>query len=510
MTAELVTLAIIALLAFICPIICELIPGNFISETVLLLVTGMLVGPYVLNIVDVDGAISLLNDLGLGFLFLLAGYEIDPKILTGHQGKRGLITWLFTFVLAFLVVLAWPAFAARSLEGLAVTIALTTTAIGTLLPILQERGVLATEIGQSILSYGTWGELCPVLAITLLLSTRAEWVTVVVLASFLLIAVLAGVLPKRARTAGSYVFRFITANAETNSQMIVRAAVLLLVGLTAISAVFDLDIVLGAFAAGFILRYVIPEGNDAMENKLHAIAFGFFIPLFFIYSGTQIDVGAVAENPTLLIVFIVLLLFVRALPIYVSLSTDKQTRSMSSRSRLTVAIYCTTALPLIVAVTTVAIQAEAMTQATGSVLVAAGGITVLIMPIVGQLLLRTADAEPITLAKKIAAEPKKAGAHFHSHRVMEAMRHEADRERQRLMRHEIHQFRIQTDEQVESELGDAPQTVTLTPLDSDSPVEETFTIEPVYVDEDRDALTAALDEQEEIEEAEEKLEDKDT
>lgn len=406
MVVDLVSLAIIAFIAFICPIICKLIPNKAVPETVLLLGAGALCGPHVLNVVQVTDATSLLSDLGLAFLFLLAGYEISPKNLTGSEGKRGAATWAVTFAIAFLVVVAWPSFSVFSVDGMAVAIALTTTALGTLLPILQERGLMDTRIGSEILAYGTWGELLPVLAMTLLLSTRAKWETMLILLAFLAIALMAAAVPKLTERVGGWMYRFVIENANTNSQMLVRTVNLLLIGLTAVSALFDLDIVLGAFAAGFIMRYLIPDGNPTLEMKHSAMAYGFFIPLFFVISGAKIDVTAIAANPGLLLVFIGLLLFVRALPIFVSLSLGKTSRDMTVPERLTVAFYCTTALPIIVAVTTVAVSAGAMGQATASVLVAAGGITVFIMPLLASLTAHSVNADLGGALREIRATPR--------------------------------------------------------------------------------------------------------
>ena len=409
MVVDLVSLAIIAFIAFICPIICKLIPNKAVPETVLLLGAGALAGPHVLNVVQVTDATSLLSDLGLAFLFLLAGYEISPKNLTGAEGKRGAATWAVTFVIAFLVVVAWPSFSVFSVDGMAVAIALTTTALGTLLPILQERGLMDTRIGNEILAYGTWGELLPVLAMTLLLSTRAKWETMLILLAFIAIALLAAAVPKLTERVGGWMYRFVIENANTNSQMLVRTVNLLLIGLTAVSALFDLDIVLGAFAAGFIMRYLIPDGNPTLEMKHSAMAYGFFIPLFFVISGAKIDVTAIAANPELLLVFIALLLFVRALPIFVSLSLGKTSRDMTVPERLTVAFYCTTALPIIVAVTTVAVSAGAMGQDTASVLVAAGGITVFIMPLLASLTAHSVNADLGGALREIRETPRAVG-----------------------------------------------------------------------------------------------------
>ena len=82
----------IMLVAAFCPIVTQMIPGKVVPQTVLLLLAGALMGPHMGQVIDVDQSIELLSELGLAFLFLLAGYEIDPKELTGHQGKVGLAT----------------------------------------------------------------------------------------------------------------------------------------------------------------------------------------------------------------------------------------------------------------------------------------------------------------------------------------------------------------------------------------------------------------------------------
>lgn len=144
MTQELVSLTIIMAVAAVSPIVAQLIPGRFIPQTVLLLVAGAALGPYGLGIIEVNDAVKLLSELGMAFLFLLAGYEIDPKRLAGHQGKVGLVTWIITLGLAGLVVTLLPFFAKQGIDGIATVIALTTTALGTLMPILKERNLEGT------------------------------------------------------------------------------------------------------------------------------------------------------------------------------------------------------------------------------------------------------------------------------------------------------------------------------------------------------------------------------
>ena len=267
-----VSLAIIALVAFASPFIASAIPGKPVPETVFLLVLGAVLGPHMLGVIHVDAEVSLVSELGLAFLFLLAGFEIDPKNITGVEGRYGLATWVVTFGIAWLAVRFTPWFSVSHFDGIAVTLALTSTALGALMPILRERSLAGTRVGDSILAYGTWGELGPVLAMSVLLSARTGIETLLILGLFAAVCVLLAVVPGRSKRIGSRFFAFIQERADTTSQTFVRLTVLILVTLVAFSAIFSLDIVLGAFAAGFVLRYIIPEGNHTLETKLDGLA----------------------------------------------------------------------------------------------------------------------------------------------------------------------------------------------------------------------------------------------
>lgn len=389
MAEDFISLFAIAGVALVCPIAARLMPGKLVPETVFLLMGGMVLGPHLAGVIHLTEPVQLLSELGLAFLFLLAGYEINPSSLSGHHGRRGLAAWGVSIALAFAVVRLSPDFSISHIDGLSMAIALTTTALGTLLPILKERGLSGTPVGDAVLAYGTWGELCPIIAMAMLLSARSTWQTMGVLAAFVLIAVIAAVVPAKMHRAGSRLFAFVGKTRHTNSQTLVRAVVALLVGLVSLSAVFKLDIVLGAFAAGFVLRHLVPKGDHELERKLEGMAFGFFIPLFFVASGAKINIFAVFDQPALLVSFIAMLLLVRALPIFVAQGVRNRSLSNDERldvhQRITVSLYCTTALPIIVAVTTLAVDAQAMTSATAGTLVAAGAITVFLMPLLATL-----------------------------------------------------------------------------------------------------------------------------
>lgn len=406
MESELVSLFAVVACAFVCPLLSAATPNRIIPETVFLLVAGMLVGPNVFGLVQSDIAVGLLSDLGLGFLFLLAGYEIDVQELSEKGGKHGLRTWIASFVVALAVFVPIGICRGNFHSGIATAIVLTTTAFGTLVPILKDRNQTGTIVGKGVVEYGVWGELCPIIAMAALMGTRATWLTALVLLVFAGIAVGSVFVSKALGRKGSKLYAFMRKNRETNAQTGVRFVMVLLVGLVALSAAFDLDIVLGAFAAGFALRAILPEGDSSLEHKLNGIAYGFFVPLFFVVSGMRIDPEGVVAEPALLVAFIACLLLVRAVPVFVSLSLRKDMKETDPRVKASIAFYCTTALPLVVAVTSVAVSSGAFTQEVGSTLIAAGGITVLAMPLFASIVLHTMDAELARAARKIAENPR--------------------------------------------------------------------------------------------------------
>ena len=290
MHSEFVSLAVIAFISAVIPMVAKSIPRRLVPETVLLLLAGSLLGPHGFHIIDSHAdSIHMLSEMGCALLFLLAGFEIDPKSVTGEDGRHGLYTWIVTFILAVGAAMAVPIFA-QGREGiLATALLLTTTALGTLMPILKERGLMGTRIGDLILSYGTWGEVAVVLCVAVLLSTRATWQTAAILGGLFLLCVWIALMGSKSVKDGNALYRFLDSKAGASSQTPVRVTLLLLILLVTFSAVFELDIVLGAFAAGFVLRYIIPTGSHALETKLEGMAFGFSIPLFFTVSGCTVD-----------------------------------------------------------------------------------------------------------------------------------------------------------------------------------------------------------------------------
>lgn len=405
MATTLVSLLVIFLVALTAPLIAAVVPHKSVPEVVFLLAFGALLGPHMAGLIQVTEGVETVSELGLAFLFLLAGYEINPREFASGMGKTAAGTWLTSLVVGFLLVALMQRETPSSLHDIALAIALTTTAYGTLAPILKERGLTESPVGKAVTAHGVAGELLPIVAIAILLSTRASWQSVLILIIFALIAVLIAVVPAKARKAGRRVVVAIENLRDTNAQTAVRSVIVILMALIALCSFFGLDVVLGGFAAGFVLRFIIPEGDTALEHKIEVVGFSFFIPVFFVVSGAGINLAGVFDNPGLLVSFIGMLVLARTVPVYLSTFVSKDTRGFSVFQRLDVAFYSTMALPLIVAIANIATAGGFMTDADSSTLITAGALTILIMPVVTAITRALVEAHPVATIQDVMSHP---------------------------------------------------------------------------------------------------------
>lgn len=399
METILLSLVIMLLVATVAPFLASLVPGRAVPEVVFLVFAGAVLGPHMLGLISTDSpAIKLVSDLGMGFVFLMAGYEINLKDLMGKTGRWATASWLVSFALGYAVVgLFFSRLGFGQTSWIALAILMTTTAYGTLAPIMHDRDLDGTPVGRIVTIYGSLGELLPIFAMSVLMSTRTIRGTVSSIIFFVAVVLLVLAFSKRFQQAGNSFWRFLEEKSETASFPQVRMVVAILVLLLLASELFGFDGVLGAFAAGFILRALFPQGNEKLERNLRVLSGGFFQPLFFVVSGAGIDLAAATANLPLLIGFILALVVVRGFVVAATLNLDKETRGLSWQEKFSASAYCTMALPLVVAITSVAVSQGVLESSAASVLVTSAALTVLLIPVVTSLV-RVAEAADAAVA----------------------------------------------------------------------------------------------------------------
>jgi Kef-type K+ transport system membrane component KefB len=370
--------------------------GSIVIPVVVLeLVFGTVLGPQVIGL-KVTAFITFFSDLGLGMLFFFAGYEIDMHRIRGMPLELALAGWAVSLVLAYTIggVLA----AAGIVLSLLYTgSALVSTAIGTLIPILSDAGEMKTRLGTYLLAAGAVGEFGPVLLLTLILSTQSTLHNALILAAFIVIVVIVAM--AAVRSSGRAVPLF-EKTLESSSQLAVRWIVVLVFALAFLAFKLGLDLLLGGFAAGMITRQILKERElPGFDSKLAAIGFGVFIPFFFVVSGMNLDIDALFKSPSgieQLFLFFVLFLVVRGTPAMLLYR-----RVLDRAERISLAFLSSTQLPLVVAITSLAVSDGHMRQSTAAALVSGAALSTLVFPIVG---LRIAQQRP-SPADELPIEP---------------------------------------------------------------------------------------------------------
>lgn len=381
-------LLFVALIAVLAPLVLGFAPRLRMPAVVLEIVAGIAVGPSGLGWVEADLSVEILSVIGLAFLLFLAGLEIDVRMLRGRQLRLALVGFAASIGLG---VLAGLGFAAVDWvhDPLLFAVALSATSLGLVVPILKDSGRLGSDTGHTVIVASTVAEFGAVILLSLLFSAQDDidaGARVVLLAGFaaliVVIAIAVG-LARRSMRLGDVVLRL----QDTTAEIRVRAAVVLLIAFTVLAERFGLESILGAFIAGAILGVVDRDSTSHphFRTKLHAIGYGFFIPVFFITSGLTLDLSGLVENPSALLrvpLFLLALLAVRGLPALL------YAPRLGRASALAGGLLQATSLPFIVAATQIGVATGLMTSVTAAALTTAGLLSVVLFPIGALSLLR--------------------------------------------------------------------------------------------------------------------------
>jgi Kef-type K+ transport system membrane component KefB len=382
---SLIDLLIVSLVAALTPILAGLLSRLRVAQVVILIVGGILIGPEVFGWAE-PGGIELISNVGLGFLFLLAGYELELGLFRERAGRLALTSWLVTAVIAIAVTGALAAVDfVRAFVPIA--IGLTTTALGTLLPILRDNQMLEGRFGSFIMAAGAVGEFLPIVAIAIFLSAQGAFLGLVSLVVIGGVALLFTFVPRLVRN--KKIRGIVSEGEHATSQTTLRWTMVLLFALLVIASNFGLDVVLGAFLAGVVLRRWAPGDVHSLEAKLDAVGYGFFIPVFFVTSGMSLDLQSIIKSPGRLVVFFVLFLAVRGLPALLFYR-----RELPMRGRVQLMLLTATALPLLVALAHIGLESGTMLPENAAALVGAGVLSVMVFPAVA-VGLRRSDERPL-------------------------------------------------------------------------------------------------------------------
>jgi len=385
--SDVTSLLIVAAAAFLAPLALGLVPALRLPAVVLEIVLGIVVGPSVLGWAHADGPVQLMSMLGLAFLLLLAGLEVEFERFRGRLLAVTGGGFLLSFGIAILFALGLQA-AGLVKSALLVAIIASATSLGVVIPVLKDAGEVSSAFGQVVLAGASIADVATIVLLSLFFSEHSSGLgaKLVLLGAFVALVAAVGV-----AVAGAEHSRRLSETLQrlqdTTAQIRVRGAFVLLVGFVVFAQRFGLEAILGAFMAGAVLKLVDRDRmmtHPQFRVKLEAAGFGVFIPFFFVASGIKFDLHALfAKGSTLALVpiFLALLLAARGLPALLY-------RPLVGTYRATAAgLLQATSLGFIVVASQIGLQLGLIRPGVAAAFVAAGLLSVLVFPLAALMLL---------------------------------------------------------------------------------------------------------------------------
>ncbi|MDU8892403.1 monovalent cation:proton antiporter family protein [Staphylococcus aureus] len=394
---EFLSLVIVVLAAFLTPIIVNRLNINFLPVIVAEILMGIVIGNSFLNIVERDSILNILSTLGFIFLMFLSGLEIDFKAFKkdkrARQGQNddessipghlNLALTVFAFIMIISILLAYV-FKWLGLvdDVLLMVIIISTISLGVVVPTLKEMNIMRTTIGQFILLVAVLADLVTMILLTVYGAINGQGGSTIwligILVVFTAISYILGVQFKR--------MSFLQKLMDGTTQIGIRAVFALIILLVALAEGVGAENILGAFLAGVVVSLLNPD--EEMVEKLDSFGYGFFIPIFFIMVGVDLNIPSLIKEPKLLIIIpilIVAFIISKLIPVmFIRRWFDMKTTIAS-------AFLLTSTLSLVIAAAKISERLNAISAETSGILILSAVITCVFVPIIFKKLFPVPD-----------------------------------------------------------------------------------------------------------------------
>ncbi|EZV53762.1 hypothetical protein U947_00493 [Staphylococcus aureus 18754-2] len=394
---EFLSLVIVVLAAFLTPIIVNRLNINFLPVVVAEILMGIVIGNSFLNIVERDSILNILSTLGFIFLMFLSGLEIDFKAFKKNKrarqgqnddessipGHLNLALTVFAFIMIISILLAYV-FKWLGLvdDVLLMVIIISTISLGVVVPTLKEMNIMRTTIGQFILLVAVLADLVTMILLTVYGAINGQGGSTIwligILVVFTAISYILGVQFKR--------MSFLQKLMDGTTQIGIRAVFALIILLVALAEGVGAENILGAFLAGVVVSLLNPD--EEMVEKLDSFGYGFFIPIFFIMVGVDLNIPSLIKEPKLLIIIpilIVAFIISKLIPVmFIRRWFDMKTTIAS-------AFLLTSTLSLVIAAAKISERLNAISAETSGILILSAVITCVFVPIIFKKLFPVPD-----------------------------------------------------------------------------------------------------------------------
>jgi Kef-type K+ transport system membrane component KefB/Trk K+ transport system NAD-binding subunit len=400
MEQSFIPLLLVVFLAFLVPVLISRF--RRIPVVVGEILAGIIVGPSALGLVNGhEPALELLAEIGFAFLMFLSGLEIDFSILFAasktnqKNGPNPLLLAALSFVLTLVLSLG-IGFGLTSAgfvrDPWMMTLILSTTSLGIVVPVLKENRMSSSRFGQTILLAALLADFLTMFLITVYVAVRSTGLSLEILLIALLFVpvVLFYQLGVRWLRIPA-VRRIFEELSDATAQIKVRGAFAIMVGFVVMAQIIGAELILGAFLGGVLASLLSGTGEEKLRHKLDAIGFGFFVPLFFVFVGIQFDLNAFIREPSAWLLLPILLVGAFGIKLLSSLVFRL---SFSWRETIASGFLLSARLSLIIAASAIGLRLEAISESTNAAIILIAALTATIAPLAFNSLRGESEDQP--------------------------------------------------------------------------------------------------------------------
>lgn len=276
-----------------------------IPWVVALIVGGIVAGPHGLGFFEPDNTLNFIAQIGLVFLMFMAGLETRLVSSKGIKGKiltiavlSGLLPGLVGIGIGFAFGYSWP-------TALLLGIIFMASSVALLIPIFQAQGIFNSRLGKIVIGSAIVIDTASLILLSVFLRFMTPDTSLSFLIWYLVIFAVLGILlwavPKiKWLTFSDY------AEEHDLFEKELRLVIFILIGLVVVFELVGLHAIIAGFFAGLVLSRSME--SRILKAKIHAISYGFFVPVFFVVVGSTADLSVFREASTAVVFAIVIIL----------------------------------------------------------------------------------------------------------------------------------------------------------------------------------------------------------
>jgi Kef-type K+ transport system membrane component KefB/Trk K+ transport system NAD-binding subunit len=389
--SALLSLLLITVLAALVPLLASRLRRWRIPVVIGEILAGMIIGKSGFDLVAPSPILDFLAQFGFVFLMFISGLEVDVSMLSlaPLEEEEREPFWhapLFLAFISFILTLAGAFAIAFGLVKIGLVhnafimgLILSTTSLGIVVPVLKERGIVPTRYGQLMLVTALIADVVTLVLLSVVFGILRKGFALQLILFLSLLVIFAIVL--RTGIAVSKVpglKKVVQELSTATAQIRVRGAIALMVAWATLAHTLGIEVILGAFLAGVIVSVIAGPEEAVLREKLDALGFGFFIPIFFISVGSRFDINVLIGSQGALILFPLLIVAAYAVKVLPALVYRL---AFSWREGLASGFLLSSRLSLIIAASALAFELGVISEAVNADIVLVAMVTCTLSPI---------------------------------------------------------------------------------------------------------------------------------